>query len=113
MAERTDFAAGVVVGALIGLGLGLLLAPQSGRQTRDQLRGKADEMSGRLREGAQDVSERVRTRARESAGEIATKVKGTLDETTQRLRGAYERGREAMQQKRQDILESLEKNEEI
>lgn len=118
MAEKTDFMAGLVVGALVGIGLGILFAPQSGQQTREKIRGKADEMSGRLRETADDVSERVRTtasevtgRVRETAGDVASKMRETLDEQTQRIRGAYKRGREAMQQKRDDILTTLEDKE--
>jgi len=112
MAEKSEFSAGLLIGGLIGLGLGLLYAPKPGSETREELRGKADEVGGRLRDTAQDVSERVRSRVREGAGEIATKVKDSYGETSHKLRGAYERGRDAMQQKRQDILETIESNEE-
>ena len=37
------FFAGLLVGGLIGAALGLLFAPQSGEQTRAQLKGKLDE----------------------------------------------------------------------
>lgn len=112
MGEKSEFNVGLLIGGLIGFGLGLLFAPRPGSETRVQLRGKADEMTGRLKESAQDVSERVRSRVREGAGEIATKVKDSFDETSHKLRGAYERGRDTMQQKRKDILEAIESNEE-
>lgn len=108
MGEKTDFLAGLVVGTLVGLGLGMMFAPQSGQQTREKLRGKADEMGERLRGTAQDVTERVR----ESTGDLASKMRETLDDKTQRLRGAYERGRETMQQKRDDILGKLGESED-
>jgi len=112
MAEKSEFSAGLLIGGLIGLGLGLLFAPKPGSETREELRVKADEMGGRLRDTAQDVSERVRSRMREGAGEIATKVKDSVGETSHKLRGAYERGRDTMQQKRKDMLDTLESNEE-
>lgn len=112
MAEKSEFSAGLLIGGLIGLGLGLLFAPKPGSETREELRVKADEMGERLKDTAQDVSERVRSRMREGAGEIATKVKDSVGETSHKLRGAYERGRDAMQQKRKDMLDTLESNEE-
>ncbi|HET6781398.1 MAG TPA: YtxH domain-containing protein [bacterium] len=101
MAEKAEFSAGLLIGGLIGLGLGLLFAPKPGSETREELGGRA-----------QDVSDRVRSRVRESAGEIATKMKDSFGETSHKVRGAYERGRDAMQQKRQDMLETIESNEE-
>ena len=101
MAEKSEFSAGLLIGGLIGVGLGLLFAPKPGSETREELRGTA-----------QDVSDRVRSRVRESAGEIATKMKDSFGETSHKVRGAYERGRDAMQQKRQDMLETIESNEE-
>ncbi len=50
-----------LAGALIGVGVGLLLAPKSGKETRRQLadlakkaQQKAEEMAGRLRRGEAD-----------------------------------------------------------
>jgi gas vesicle protein len=71
MADRSDFLSGVLLGAFLGVGLGMLLAPQTGRETQDRLRQKADEMS-------------------------------------QRFRGAVEKGREAAQEARDDLLNRLE-----
>ena len=41
----SGFFAGLVVGTIIGLVVGVLFAPQSGRQSREQLRGKMDELA--------------------------------------------------------------------
>jgi gas vesicle protein len=37
-----NFIAGVMVGAVLGAGIGMLLAPQSGRRTRKQIRRAVD-----------------------------------------------------------------------
>src|SRR5437016_2343106 len=43
MEDRSGFLAGLIVGAMIGLGLGIMLAPRPGQETRDQLKEKAQE----------------------------------------------------------------------
>ncbi len=43
------FVKGLVVGALVGTAVGLLVAPQPGRQTRNLLRRKTGEYLGNLR----------------------------------------------------------------
>lgn len=93
MAEKTDFLAGLVIGTLVGIGLGLLFAPESGERTRERLRGKADEMGGRLRGSAEEMADRFRD---------------SMDDVGGRMRTAYERGRETVQQKRDDVLERLQ-----
>ena len=44
------FAKGLVVGALVGAAVGLLLAPQPGKQTRNLIRSKTSGYAGSLRE---------------------------------------------------------------
>lgn len=46
------FVAGLVVGAVAGAGLALIFAPQSGTETREMLRSKAEEAQGAARETA-------------------------------------------------------------
>lgn len=64
-----SFAAGLVLGALIGAGVALLLAPQSGEDTRRLLRRRARRLARDARHGYGDVKDRVRElrdRAREA-----------------------------------------------
>lgn len=44
------FAKGLAVGALVGAAVGLLVAPQPGRQTRNLIRRKTGGYAGNLRE---------------------------------------------------------------
>lgn len=90
MAERAEFLAGVVVGALVGIGLGMLLAPQSGHETRQRIRQRADEMNDRLRAGTGDLPGRVRA----TADDIARRGRSAVDESARRLREVFDRGRE-------------------
>ncbi|MBN1994845.1 MAG: YtxH domain-containing protein [Anaerolineae bacterium] len=54
MSDRSggaEFFAGLVIGGLVGATLALLLAPQSGEETRAQIRDKSLELKGRAEEG--------------------------------------------------------------
>jgi gas vesicle protein len=54
------FAAGVVVGALLGAGLALLFAPESGVRTRRRLRRGAEALRERATEGLDEATRRTR-----------------------------------------------------
>jgi gas vesicle protein len=80
------FLAGVGLGALIGV----LYAPRSGSETRDQIRARAEE--GR---------DYVRTRAREARGQASEWVdrgRDVVNQQKDQFRAAYEAGRQAYQE---------------
>jgi gas vesicle protein len=57
MADRdlgTGFAIGFGLGALIGLAIGFLFAPQAGDKTRELIRDKADDIPETIREVTAD-----------------------------------------------------------
>jgi gas vesicle protein len=58
------FAAGLMIGALVGAGVALLLAPQSGEETRRALARRARRLADDARERYDDVKHQLR-RARE------------------------------------------------
>ncbi len=49
------FGAGIALGALIGAGAALLLAPQSGEETRDLISERAQKFGGRIGERIDDA----------------------------------------------------------
>ena len=70
--DTGSFLSGLLVGAVIGVALGLLFAPQSGQETRELVREKAElvkEKASRL------VREKAEI-AKEKADELVSKVKG-------------------------------------
>ncbi len=57
--EGASFVAGFIIGGLVGAAGALVLAPQSGEQTRAQIRDRGIELKGR----AEDLSQQARERA--------------------------------------------------
>jgi gas vesicle protein len=91
-------AAGFGLGLLIGGALGILLAPKSGRETREQLREIATDFGERARTVAGDLGERasatygtVSERAKAAATGIGERA-GTIRETGARIGKAVREG---------------------
>lgn len=68
--ELQSFVIGALVGAAVGAALGILLAPQSGAETRKLLREKATEMSGKLQEEVEELKQKA-TELRERVQQMA------------------------------------------
>ena len=75
------FFAGFLIGGLVGAAVALLLAPQSGEETRAiirdksiELKDKASESAAEMRSRAEKTFEDVRTKAGESAEEFRSKT---------------------------------------
>lgn len=98
MADDRGFSPGAVglaflTGALIGAAAGLLLAPRSGRETREQLRGYAR----RAEEGVRDLADKAGQTLDRAVGEgreFVQEQKSVLSE-------AWEAGREAIRRERE------------
>lgn len=75
--EFGAFLAGFVIGGLVGAATALILAPQSGRETRSQLVDKGNELSragGERVRHYRDVANAYTHDYRDRAGEIASQV---------------------------------------
>lgn len=89
------FLSGVLLGAAVGVVTGLLLAPKSGRETRQLLKKSADA----LPEIAEDLSSSVQLQADRLSGSALR----NWDDTLVRLREAILVGIEASQRQRQEL----------
>jgi len=94
--DRGSSAAGVLLAFLSGAALGavaaLLLTPQTGRESREQLRGYARRAEGNLRDLAGCAGQTFE--------EVVEEGKEFVDSKKAVLREAYDAGREAMQRER-------------
>jgi gas vesicle protein len=87
MTEKLSwFLAGLGCGALVGI----LFAPQSGDETREAIRSKAEE-------GRQYMQERTQ-KVREQAGEWVDRGREAVNQQKENIRGAVDTGRQAYQE---------------
>jgi len=64
--NNSDLLVGLLIGGLIGAALGVLYAPKSGKETRDDIAGKTTELLSKAKEEYEEVIERSKA-AYESA----------------------------------------------
>ena len=99
--DRGSSSAGVLLAFLSGAALGalaaLLLTPQTGRESREQLRGYARRAEGNLRDLA--------GRAGEAFEGVVEEGKEFVDSKKSVLREAFDVGREAMRRERDRLRE--------
>ena len=123
MSERgTDFAKGLFIGGLIGAILGILYAPKSGRETREDISKRKDELIAKAKEEYEQALEKSK-RAYEAAmerlneaaltarappeavggkvGEIKERGKETLEDGKSRLKRAIDAGVDAFKEEKE------------
>jgi gas vesicle protein len=93
--RRSGSATAFLWGALIGAGAALLLAPRSGRQTRDEIRTGALRLRDRAEDAVRDVGDSVTG----AIGGVRSEVTDRLDSA----RDAFEAGRRAARETRQEM----------
>jgi len=78
--ERSDswgsLAAGLLVGIAIGATLSLLYAPKPGKELRDDIVNKLDELKEYVDETTQQVTQAAKERLAEMRSDLATAVEG-------------------------------------
>jgi gas vesicle protein len=91
-----------VLGAVVGAGLALLLAPQSGSDTREQMRSAARKWRHRAREMAEDgkelANELVET-GREAVDDVVKTGRRAARDIRRTGKGAAREAREALEQR--------------
>jgi gas vesicle protein len=103
--ENSDFGAflaGFIIGGLVGAAAAIILAPQSGEETRSMLMNQGSELrhagSERLhdyRETASHAVSDARQRAAQAASQVQEQARIVLDEGKARLSGAGDADGEA------------------
>jgi gas vesicle protein len=83
-----------LLGGVLGAAAALLLAPRTGRETREILA----ERSGDVARRAQELASELANEAQGRAGEWLDKSRELFEEQTQRLMSAFEAGKDAMRE---------------
>lgn len=115
MCKSGDFIGGLIVGGLVGAVIGILYAPKSGRETREEIGRKADDLLSKAKEeydhavlksrkAYEATVERLKALEEtakekvEEAGDLAERGKESLQEGKTRLKKAVEAGVEAFRE---------------
>ena len=84
---------GLIIGGAIGTALGMLLAPRSGKETREKLMAEAEKLKAELEKYAEDFSEKAQEAKQELEQKLA-EVKSKIKETANNIKNAAERKQE-------------------
>lgn len=91
MSDHDEFGAfliGFIIGGLTGAAVSLIMAPQSGEETREFLKERAIELRDKASETAQSTAEQVGSRAsdvRARAGDLRQRGQVVLEEQVNRI----------------------------
>jgi gas vesicle protein len=91
----------MTVGAIIGAGVALLLAPKTGEETREILREKGVDFARRAQERGGEFARRAHEtmgEAQARAQEYIGRGREVMEEKSAQLRAAFEAGRSAMRE---------------
>jgi gas vesicle protein len=84
--SKGKFALGAVFGALVGGIAALLTAPKSGKETRDDLKKKADE----VKKATEKKADEAKKKAEEVKGDLEAQAKDLRDRAESAVKGAKE-----------------------
>lgn len=114
------FMAGFVIGGLVGAATALILAPQSGSETRNQLIDRGNELRrtgeqqiAEYRERAELAIDEARGRVQQSTSNVQERARIVLDEGKSRVEEAIEKGKERVGQTKDELADMTEEGKEI
>jgi len=101
------FLAGFVIGGLVGAATALILAPQSGQETRSQLMTRSDD----LRHVGGERFQQMRETAVSYANDYSSKVQELGDQVQQQARIVLDSGKEQAAKMREQVSSRGEQSE--
>lgn len=104
------FLAGFVIGGLVGAATALVLAPQSGAETRAQIAAKGEELRRAGEEQFTGYRENIgsavtdaRSRVQETSGQLQERARIVLDEGKSKVSRTTEKAQETVAEAQEDI----------
>lgn len=102
----------LITGAIVGAGVGLLYAPQSGKKTRKQIKNKAGEAKDRLSSEYDKISDQVVDFAEDTKEKFEAKVNTLFSKASSQadhILTGMEAELEELKQKNAELAQELEK----
>ena len=96
MTRSENLIAGVVIGGLIGALIGILYAPKSGKETREDIGKKADELLKKAKIEYEDTVRKSKKAYSEAMKHLKKIEKNTLAEAGEKVEELTELGKEAI-----------------
>lgn len=100
----------LVTGALVGAGLGILYAPQSGKKTRKQLRKEAENAKKVLEDKYDEVASQLSDFADSAKSKFEKQLDSTISETKAKgedVIAHLEKELKALQEKNENLMKEL------
>lgn len=88
--KGTDFLVGVVLGSIVGAAIGLLMAPQSGEETREMVGEQARDLSDKVKEGSRQFVESGRDLMEQGKSRVSTVIRRGREEVQSMTQGEQE-----------------------
>jgi len=109
--RSNDFLKGVLIGGLIGAVAGILFAPKSGKETREDIARKTDDLIQKAREEyevAMEKSKRAYETAIKKAKEIQSMARETVEDVEETVTDLTEKGKETLLDSRTRLKKALD-----
>ena len=91
-----------ILGTLVGAGLALLFAPQTGEETQDEIKARALKLKGAAQERVRDAQSTLENRLAAARDNVQTRVESVKD--------AMDTGRKAAVEAREELEKKLERS---
>lgn len=109
--ERSEPGVGsFLIGLALGAGVALLLAPQSGEETRREIARRARRAQGAAKDFVEDVSGTVADKFQEVRASVEERIEATLDavdDKKRRVSNAFHAGRAAAREARGELEQRI------
>lgn len=96
--------AGILAGAAAGLVLGVLFAPEEGKETRRKLKAKAND----LKDQALDEYEKVSEKVKSEYGSLSEKAKENIDKVISNVKENFDKYKSTTAAKASDVAHEVE-----
>ncbi len=112
MSKRGDYISGLIVGGLIGAVVGILYAPKSGKETREDIARKADELLSKAK-AEYDIAVEKSKKAYDATVERLKAFEEMATEKVEAAEGLAERGKESFQEGKTRLKRAIEAGVEV